>query len=120
MDGENPTTEKTGSVVERTDSLDSACSSPVVKKEKINVLLKPVGDAPILKQKLWAIDPEKQVAQVIQFVSRYLKLERENNLLLFVNQSFAPSPDQLIRNLYECFGADGKLVLHYSIGVAWG
>jgi len=116
MDGEN----EPGTVVERSDSQDSTSNSPAVKKGKINVLLKPVGDAPILKQKLWAIDPEKQVAQVIQFCSRLMKLDRESNLLLFVNQSFAPSPDQVIRNLYDCFGADGKLVLHYSIGVAWG
>lgn len=39
---------------------------------------------------------------------------------LYVNQTFAPSPDQAVRNLYECFGADGKLVLHYCKSQAWG
>lgn len=39
---------------------------------------------------------------------------------LYVNQSFAPAPDQLVRNLYQCFGSDGKLVLHYCRTQAWG
>jgi len=94
--------------------------NPAAKPEKISVLLKPVGDAPILKQKHWLINADKPVAEVITFVSKVLKLDKDSSLFLFVNQAFAPSPDQLIRNLYECFGADGKLVLHYSRSVAWG
>jgi len=90
------------------------------KLDKINVILKPVGDAPILKQKLWAVDPDKQVSGIIQFIKKYLKITSEGGLFVFVNQAFAPSPDQLIRNLYECFGSDGKLVLHYSTTTAWG
>ena len=39
---------------------------------------------------------------------------------VYVNQSFAPAPDQVVRNLYECFGSDGKLVLHYCRTQAWG
>ena len=39
---------------------------------------------------------------------------------MYVNQAFAPSPDQTLNNLYECFGSDGNLVLHYSKNQAWG
>lgn len=39
---------------------------------------------------------------------------------LYVNQAFAPSPDHVIKNLYECFGSDGKLVLYYAKSQAWG
>lgn len=39
---------------------------------------------------------------------------------IYVNQSFAPSPDQEVGTLYECFGSDGKLVLHYCKSQAWG
>ncbi|KAF2986764.1 hypothetical protein EK904_004725 [Melospiza melodia maxima] len=34
---------------------------------------------------------------------------------IYVNQSFAPSPDQEVGTLYECFGSDGKLVLLSSL-----
>ncbi len=39
---------------------------------------------------------------------------------LYVNQSFAPAPDVDVGTLYECFGSDGKLVLHYCRSQAWG
>ncbi|KAB1281798.1 Ubiquitin-like protein ATG12 [Camelus dromedarius] len=43
-----------------------------------------------------------------------------NPWFIYVNQSFAPSPDQEVGTLYECFGSDGKLVLHYCKSQAWG
>jgi len=102
------------------ESTNSSPSTPTTKKEKINILLKPVGDAPILKQKLWAVDPDKPISSIQLFIKSYLRLEGDQTLFFFVNQAFAPSPDQLIRNLYECFGSDGKLILNYSTTTAWG
>ena len=87
---------------------------------KVDLLLKATGDAPIMKKKKWSVDPDKNIAWVITFIRRYLKLNEQDNLFLYVNQSFAPSPDQLIRNLHECFGSDGKLVLYYAKSQAWG
>ncbi|XP_068631932.1 autophagy protein 12-like [Battus philenor] len=89
-------------------------------KVKVDILLKATGDAPIMKKKKWAVDAEKPIGWIIEFVKKYLKLEPEEKLFLYVNQTFAPSPDQIIRNLYECFGTDGKLVLHYCKSQAWG
>ncbi|CAH0723093.1 unnamed protein product, partial [Brenthis ino] len=89
-------------------------------KVKIDILLKATGNAPIMKKKKWAVDAEKPIGWVMEFVKKYLKLEPEEKLFLYVNQTFAPSPDQLIKNLYECFGTDGKLVLHYCKSQAWG
>ncbi|XP_076326566.1 autophagy-related 12 isoform X2 [Tachypleus tridentatus] len=77
-------------------------------------------DAPIMKKKKWAVDPCKKIGWIIEFILRYLKLDPSDSLFLYVNQAFAPSPDQEVRNLYECFGADGKLVLHYAKTQAWG
>ncbi|CAL8122638.1 unnamed protein product [Orchesella dallaii] len=108
---------------ERTDSgtgSESGKAAGGKDRDKINILLKPVGDAPILKNKLWAVPSERQVSQITEFVKKYLKLEKHQNLFFFVNQLFAPAPDQCLRDLYECFGSDGKLVLHYSTTVAWG
>jgi ubiquitin-like protein ATG12 len=38
----------------------------------------------------------------------------------YVNQSFAPSLDQSVQNLFDCFGTDGKLILAYCKTHAWG
>ncbi|KAL4714898.1 hypothetical protein ACJJTC_014269 [Scirpophaga incertulas] len=90
------------------------------EKVKIDILLKATGNAPIMKKKKWAVDAEKPIGWIMEFIKKYLKLEPEEKLFLYVNQTFAPSPDQIVRNLYECFGTDGKLVLHYCKSQAWG
>ncbi|XP_063618995.1 autophagy protein 12-like [Cydia splendana] len=89
-------------------------------KVKIDILLKATGNAPIMKKKKWAVDAEKPIGWIMEFVKKYLKLEPDERLFLYVNQTFAPSPDQMVKNLYECFGTDGKLVLHYCKSQAWG
>ncbi|KAJ8392856.1 hypothetical protein AAFF_G00070600 [Aldrovandia affinis] len=90
------------------------------EKKKIDVLLKAVGDTPIMKTKKWAVDGGRTVQSLSLFISRFLKLEPSEQLFIYVNQSFAPSPDQEVGVLFECFGSDGKLVLHYCKSQAWG
>ncbi|EDV28282.1 Ubiquitin-like protein ATG12 [Trichoplax sp. H2] len=90
------------------------------EKKKVDLLLKSAGDAPILKKKKWSVDPDKKVVWVIDFLRRYLKCQPSESLFIYVNQAFVPSADQSIRNLYQCFAADGKLVLYYCKTPAWG
>lgn len=87
---------------------------------KVEVRLQPTGDAPILKKKNFKVDGDKRVEFVIAFIRKALKLDEGESLFLYVNQAFAPSPDQTVRNLCECFGSDGKLVFYYSKSQAWG
>ncbi|XP_071797105.1 autophagy protein 12-like [Asterias amurensis] len=101
--------------------LEETVTSPVKKKsEKVDILLRATGDAPIMKKKRWAVDQSKKVTWVIDFIRKYIKCEPSESLFLYVNQAFAPSPDQEIGNLFECYGSDGKLVLHYCKSEAWG
>nr|XP_014100275.1 autophagy protein 12-like isoform X3 [Bactrocera oleae] len=67
---------------------------------KICILLNATGNVPIIKKRKWTVDP--------------------NKTFLYVNQTFAPAPDQIIKNLYECHGTNGKLVLYYCKNQAWG
>ncbi|KAM9310415.1 ubiquitin-like protein ATG12 [Pholidichthys leucotaenia] len=90
------------------------------EKKKIDVLLKAVGDTPIMKTKKWSVDRMRTVQSLSQFISRFLKLEAGEQLFIYVNQSFAPSPDQEVGVLFDCFGSDNKLVLHYCKSQAWG
>nr|QBA85662.1 autophagy related 12 [Ctenopharyngodon idella] len=90
------------------------------EKKKIDVLLKAVGDTPIMKTKKWSVERGRTVQSLSQFISRFLKLEPSEQLFIYVNQSFAPSPDQEVGVLFECFGSDGKLGLHYCKSQAWG
>lgn len=99
----------------------SATASPSLQpKSKIDILLRATGDVPIMKKRKWAVDPNKRIGWVIEFIRKYIKCEAHESLFLYVNQSFCPSPDVEVGTLYECFGADGKLVLHYCKTQAWG
>lgn len=109
----------------------------------VDILLNATGNVPIMKKRKWTVDQEKQLSWVIRFIHKYLKLEPEEKLVrvdaqsecqvhsliahysydfqfLYVNQTFAPSPDQTIKNLYECYGTNGKLILYYCKSQAWG
>lgn len=88
---------------------------------KVEILLKAVGDTPIMKQSKWNVDSGKTVAELTLFIRKYLKIDPGESIFLYVNQCFAPSPDQTVSNLRRCFAsADSKLVLHYSKTNAWG
>uniref|UniRef100_A0A915JW40 Ubiquitin-like protein ATG12 n=1 Tax=Romanomermis culicivorax TaxID=13658 RepID=A0A915JW40_ROMCU len=95
-------------------------SSSTTTGQKVELILKPVGDTPIIKQKKWSLPNFRTVGWVNAFVRKYLRLEQSDSLYLFVNQSFAPNPDSEVGDLLECFGSDGKLVIHYSKTKAWG
>lgn len=100
----------------------------------VDLLLKAVGDTPIMKQKKWAVEGGRTVQSLSQFISRFLKLDAGEQLVrikivgftkkisrntsgfeffiytcgfflppqfIYVNQSFAPSPDQDVGTLYD-------------------
>ncbi|KAJ8960388.1 hypothetical protein NQ314_006078 [Rhamnusium bicolor] len=48
------------------------------------------------------------------------KQKKYHTTFLYVNQTFAPSPDQIVKNLYDCYSTENKLVLHYCKTQAWG
>ncbi|XP_018570387.1 autophagy protein 12-like [Anoplophora glabripennis] len=108
----------------RNDSPEDSCneqdSTKKTDKLKIDILLKPTGNAPIMKKKKWTVDSDKKIGWIVEFIKKYLKLETNEKLFLYVNQTFAPSPDQIVKNLYDCYSTEGKLVLHYCKTQAWG
>lgn len=92
-----------------------------------------------MKHKRWSVEANKPVSWIIDFMRKYLKLDPQERLVcfkiykiysdfiyvyilqfLYINQTFAPSPDQTVRNLYDCYNTEGKLILHYCKSQAWG
>ncbi|XP_045193665.1 ubiquitin-like protein ATG12 [Mercenaria mercenaria] len=95
-------------------------TSPTHVKSKVDVLLKPAGDAPIMKKKKWAVERNKKIVYISDFIKKFIKMSANESLFLYVNQSFSPSPDTEVGCVFDCFGSDGKLVLHYCRTQAWG
>lgn len=49
----------------------------------VDILLKATGNAPIMKKKKWAVDAEKPIGWIMEFVKKYLKLEPDEKLVRF-------------------------------------
>nr|CAH0099077.1 unnamed protein product [Daphnia galeata] len=90
------------------------------KTPKITVVLCPVGGAPIMRQRKWEVDSTQTIGFIASFIRKKLTLQKSDSLFFYVNQSFAPSLDQTVQNLFDCFGSDGKLILAYCRLPAWG
>lgn len=87
---------------------------------KIEILLKAVGNAPILKKKKFLLERTKNVNFIIDWLKKYMKLDPKEQLFLYVNQEFAPSPDAEIGTIYDCFHVGNNVIFHYCTTPAWG
>ncbi|NWX93131.1 ATG12 protein, partial [Nothoprocta ornata] len=49
-------------------------------KKKIDVLLKAVGDTPIMKTKKWAVERTRTIQGLVDFIKKFLKLVASEQL----------------------------------------
>ncbi|OAY36423.1 ubiquitin-like protein ATG12 [Manihot esculenta] len=94
----------------------SAAESPSSVR-KVIVQLRATADAPILKQNKFKIPGTDKFAKVIDFLRRQLHRE---TVFVYINSAFSPNPDELVIDLFNNFGVDGKLLVNYACSMAWG
>ncbi|KAG0005354.1 hypothetical protein BGZ80_007953 [Entomortierella chlamydospora] len=90
------------------------------KKDTSKVRFQAIGNAPILKQKVYTITASNKFLAVIQFLRKQLDYKHSDPLFLYVNSAFSPAPDEIVHNLFKCFNTDGKLIVNYCTSPAWG
>ena len=71
-------------------SYDRMESDVQAAPEKIDLLLKATGDAPIMIRKKWSVNPDQTVGWVITFIRQYLNLPAEDSLVSAVSVSAFP------------------------------
>ncbi|VDP28557.1 unnamed protein product [Echinostoma caproni] len=98
----------------------STAGGSATPSDTVTLLLQAAGNAPQLKKKRWAVQRSKTVAGVVNFLRDYISCAPNESLFLYVNQCFAPSLDTKIGTIYDCYSAEGKLVLHFCKTQAWG
>jgi ubiquitin-like protein ATG12 len=86
--------------------------------DKIVIHFRPAGNAPILKQSKFKLSPSLTVHSVQEFLVR--QLQCESVPFVYVNSAFAPSPEQVVGDLFNCYAIDNCLIINYSITAAWG
>lgn len=101
-------------------TLDSTNTVSNSNPLKIEINLKAVGNAPILKRRKFLLDRSKNVKFIIEWLKKYMKLESKDQIFLYVNQEFAPSPDADIGTIYDCFKTGNSVIFYYCITPAWG
>lgn len=71
----------------------------------VDLLLKAVGDTPIMKQKKWAVERGRTVQSLSQFISRFLKLDAGEQLVRMKLLGFTKKQksDQTTSHLYILF-----------------
>ena len=68
-------------------------------EDKVQVHLRSVGEAPALKKTKFRIDGGMTMNYVESFLRKHLK--HDGSMFLFCGSGFSPTPDQLLRDLYD-------------------
>jgi len=87
---------------------------------KVIVKFKSIGAAPIMKVTVFKVTGGNRFQAVIMFLRGQLGLKQTDPLFTYINGAFAPAPDDIVGNLYKCFGTEGHLIVNYSNTQAWG
>ncbi|CDI98729.1 ubiquitin protein atg12 [Echinococcus multilocularis] len=94
---------------------------PFKEQTKIEVLFKPVGDAPCMKKSKWKVARSDTLSAVTSFLFKYLNLiPQQDSIFIFVSSSFTPPLDTELGTLFDCFSTEGTLILQYCKSQAWG
>ncbi|KAM5348700.1 hypothetical protein ACJ41O_008524 [Fusarium nematophilum] len=91
------------------------------KADKVMVRFKPVGSAPALAQDVCKISATRRFEEVVRYLRRKLRCKDTDSVFLYINSAFAPSLDEVVGNLHQCFkDARDQLVVAYSLTPAFG
>ena len=95
-----------------------------MEEEKCVIHLKSVGSAPIMKNDKVTLKKGKSIAAIYNYVNKKLKgeLEKGQKILLQVSESFIPSQQTLLADLYDAFKTESNVII-ISISIdepGWG
>ncbi|CAI4055911.1 Atg12p SKDI_02G3240 [Saccharomyces kudriavzevii IFO 1802] len=85
--------------------------------QKIQIKFQPIGSMAQLKPSVCKISMSQSFAMVILFLKRRLKMD---NVYCYINNSFAPSPQQNVGELWMQFKVNDELIVSYCASVAFG
>ncbi|KAJ9081320.1 Ubiquitin-like protein [Entomophthora muscae] len=101
-------------------NLGSTVENQTRDAEKVIVRFRAVGNAPIMKRNHYNIKTTFKFRALTNFLRKELGYKSSESLFLYVNSSFAPSPDESVSNLFKCFQVDNQLIINYCTSQAWG
>ncbi|KAH3678372.1 hypothetical protein WICMUC_001389 [Wickerhamomyces mucosus] len=90
-------------------------------QEKITIRCQPIGSAPELHPTVFRISYSQPFSTLIKFILKKLKKKLDQGIVhCYINNSFAPSPDETIGDLHRNFATNNELVVSYCNVNAFG
>lgn len=89
-------------------------------QNKVVVNFRPIGSAPALAKSVFQISATQKFDFLVIWLRKKLKVKDTDSVFLYVNQSFAPSLEEVVGNLHRCFKTNDQLVISYSMTPAFG
>lgn len=90
--------------------------------KKVIVMLRAVGNAPVLNQPKFSISGTTRIAGLYDYLKKLLKsaIGENDNLFLYVNNNFSPSLNAFLIDLSNNYSVNGQLIISYALTEAWG
>lgn len=84
---------------------------------KITIRLVPIGSTAPITPKVLQVSSDQTVAVVNRFIAKKLRLK---NVHSYIHNSFQPTPDERLGDLYQQFRTNQELIFNYCNTVAFG
>lgn len=100
--------------------LDRAQIEPIQKvlDDKITIRFQPIGSTPAITPRVFKISANQTMSTLNKFLGKRLKY---NGLLhLYIQNSFLPNPDEVLKDIYDIFKTNNELIVSYCYEVAFG
>lgn len=89
----------------------------------VTVHFRAIGEAPALQKDKYKVNagPTRTLLDVQVFLRKLLGHKNEAALFIYCGPGFAPTPDQKLIDLHDCFASgNGELSLYYAFQQTWG
>ncbi|CDK26305.1 unnamed protein product [Kuraishia capsulata CBS 1993] len=112
----------------KTNDLVANLSKP--KKDKVTIRFQPIGSVPHISPKVFKISSSQPFSTLIRFLEKRIRQRQTEDakvnaltggtLFCYIHNSIAPSPDEMIGNLFTNFNVNNELMVSYCNTVAFG
>lgn len=100
--------------------LDRAHIEPVrnITDDKITIRFQPIGSTPAITPRVFKISGNQTISTLNKFLGKRLKYDRL--IQLYIQSSFLPNPDEVLKDIYDIFRTNNELIVSYCYEVAFG
>jgi ubiquitin-like protein ATG12 len=84
---------------------------------KVTLRLVSIGLTPAIAPNVLTILGDRTMAAVSQFLRRRLRTDAVH---LYIHNTFEPTPDEHVADLWRAFGTGAELIVSYCLQVAFG